>query len=72
MQYFDMVLIENLLYRKKTDDITLDGIKSELIKYVNTVMNFYRVIYKDDVFITYPTILPNRCQAVMHIMKVLC
>lgn len=72
MQYFDMILIENLLYRKKIENITLDVIKSELVKYVNTVMNFYRMIYKDEVFVAYPTILPNRCQAVMHIMKVLC
>lgn len=72
MKYFEVIFVENLLYRKKVDNITIDGIKTELIKYVNTVMNFYRLVYKDEVFIVYPTILPNRCQAAMRLLKVLC
>lgn len=72
MKYFDMVLAENLLYRKKLDGILLDELKKEMISYTNNVMNFYRDIYKDNVFIECPTILPNRCQVALKFMRVLC
>ena len=72
MKYFDMIFVESLLYRKKLDDITLEEIKKEMINYTNVVMAFYRNIYKDSVFMECPTILPNRCQAALGFMKVLC
>lgn len=72
MKYFDMVLAEHLMYRKKLEQITLEEVKSEMVKYTNTVMSFYREIYKDNIFIECPTILPYRCQVALGFMKVLC
>lgn len=72
MKYFDVILAENLMYRKKLDGISIEEIKSEMIKYTNTVMSFYREIYKDSIFIECPTILPARCQVAMNFMKILC
>ena len=71
MKYYDVVLVEALLYRKKIDNITLDEIKMEMLKFTNIVMEFYRLIYKDEIFIQCPTILPNRCQVAMSFMKIL-
>ena len=67
-----MILVESLMYRKKLEGISTDDIHSEMVKYTNVVMEFYRNIYKDNVFIECPTILPNRCQAAMKFMSVLC
>lgn len=72
MKYFDMVLTECFLYRKKIENISLEEVKSEMLRFTNVVMSFYREIYKDNIFIECPTILPNRCQVAMHFMKVLC
>lgn len=72
MKYYDVVLAEGMLYRKKTDDATVEDVKSEMLKYTNVVMGFYRLIYKDEIFIQCPTVLPNRCQVAMSFMKILC
>lgn len=72
MKYFDLILVENLMYRKKLENITLDELKSEMIRYTNVVMEFYREIYKDNIFVDCPTILPNRCQVALAFMRVLC
>ena len=72
MKYYDVVLGEALLYRKRMENITLDEIKTEMLKFTNIVMGFYRLIYRDEIFIQCPTILPNRCQVAMSFMKVLC
>lgn len=72
MKYYDVVLAEGMLYRKKTEGATLEGIKAEMLKYTNVVMGFYRIIYKDEIFIQCPTVLPNRCQVAMSFMKILC
>lgn len=72
LKYFDVVFVENMLYRKRLDNITLGEIKEEMLKYVKVVMDFYRIIYKDEVFIQYPTVLPNRCQVAMAFMRILC
>ncbi len=72
MKYFDVVLVEHLMYRKKLEDISLNDIRTEMIKYTNVVMDFYRNIYKDEVFNQCPTLLPNRCQAAIRFAKVLC
>ncbi len=71
MRYFDVVLAEGLLLRKRTDGITLDEVKMEMLRYTNAVMEFYRLIYKDNVFVECPTILPNRCQVAVNFMKIL-
>lgn len=71
MKYFDVVLVENLMYRKKLDDITLNDIRTELVKFTNVVMDFYRIIYRDEVFNSCPTLLPNRCQVALIFAKVL-
>lgn len=72
MKYYDVVLSEALLYRKRMENITLDEIKMEMLKFTNIVMSFYRLIYKDEIFIQCSTILPNRCQVAMSFMKILC
>ena len=72
MKYFDVILVENLMYRKKLDGITIEDVKTEMLKYTNTVMGFYREIYKDSIFVDCPTILPSRCQVAMTFMKILC
>ena len=72
MKYYDVILAEGMLYRKKLETATLADIKAEMLKYTNVVMEFYRLIYKDEVFIQCPTILPNRCQVAMSFMKILC
>lgn len=72
MKYFDMILVESLMYRKKLDGVSKDEIHAEMVKYANVVMEFYRNIYRDNVFVECPTILPNRCQAAMKFMRVLC
>lgn len=72
MKYFDVILVENLMYRKKLDGISLEDIKSEMLKYTNAIMSFYREIYKDSIFIECPTILPVRCQVAMNFMAILC
>ncbi len=72
MKYYDVVLAEGMLYRKKTEGATLEDIKAEMLKYTNVVMGFYRIIYKDEIFIQCPTVLPNRCQVAMSFMKILC
>lgn len=72
MKYYDVVLAEGMLYRKKTENATLEDIKSEMLKYTNIVMAFYRLIYRDEIFIQCPTVLPNRCQVAMSFMKILC
>ena len=72
MKYYDVVLAEGMLYRKKLDEVTLSDIKAEMLKYTNVVMEFYRKIYKDEIFVQCPTVLPNRCQVAMCFMKVLC
>ena len=72
MKYYDVILVENLMYRKKLEGITIEDIKTEMLKYTNTVMSFYREIYKDSIFVDCPTILPERCQVAMTFMKILC
>ena len=71
MKYFDVVLVENLLFRKKLENATLENIKMELVKYLNVIMNYYKIIYKEEVFEKYPSILPNRCQVAMIIANML-
>ena len=71
MKYFDMVLVENLMYRKKLDGITTGDIRNEMIRFTNVVMEFYRNIYRDNIFIECPTILPVRCQVALKFLKVL-
>jgi hypothetical protein len=34
-------------------------------------MEFYRMIYKDNIFVECPTILPIRCQVALKFLKVL-
>lgn len=70
MKYFDMIFVENLLYRKKMDKIDMPKLQEEIREYYNSVMSFYREIYNDDVFEKYPTILPRRCQVVMKLHSV--
>lgn len=72
MKYFDVILVENLMYRKKLEGITIEDVKAEMLKYTNAVMGFYREIYKDSIFVDCPTILPARCQVAMTFMKILC
>lgn len=72
MNYYNVVLAEGMLYRKKIDDATLEDIKAEMLKYTNVVMAFYRLIYKDEIFIQCPTVLPGRCQVALSFMKILC
>ena len=72
MKYYDVVLVEGMLYRKKLENVTLADIKAEMLKYTNVVMEFYRLIYKDEIFIQCPTILPERCQVAVSFMRVLC
>lgn len=72
MKYYDVVLAEGMLYRKKIEGATLEDIKAEMLKYTNVVMSFYRLIYKDEIFIQCPTVLPNRCQVAISFMKILC
>ena len=72
MKYYDVVLAEGMLYRKKLDDATLADIKTEMLKYTNVVMAFYRLIYKDEIILQCPSILPNRCQVATSFMKILC
>ena len=72
MKYYDVVLAEGMLYRKKVEESTLEDLKAEMLKYTNVVMAFYRLIYKDEIFIQCPTVLPNRCQVAMSFMKILC
>ena len=43
----------------------------ELVKYLNVIMNYYKIIYKEEVFEKYPSILPNRCQVAMIISNML-
>ena len=72
MKYFDVILVENLMYRKKLEGIAIEDVKAEMLKYTNAVMSFYREIYKDSIFVDCPTILPARCQVAMIFMKILC
>lgn len=72
MKYFDVVLVEHLMYRKKLENISFEDIRMELIKYTNAVMDFYRTIYRDEVFNQCPTMLPTRCQVALILVKVLC
>ena len=62
MRYFDMVLVEALLMRKKLDDVTAKDIETECIRYGAVVLGFYKDIYKDEVFQKYSGMLPERCQ----------
>lgn len=71
MKYFDMVLVENLMYRKKLEGVSVTDIRNEMIRFTNVVMEFYRMIYKDNIFVECPTILPIRCQVALKFLKVL-
>lgn len=71
MKYFDMVLVENMMYRKKLDGLSAMDIRNEMVRFTNVVMEFYRMIYKDNIFTECPTILPTRCQVALKFLKVL-
>ena len=71
MKYFDMVLVENMMYRKKLEGISVSDIRNEMVRFTNVVMEFYRTIYRDNIFTECPTILPTRCQVALKFLKVL-
>lgn len=71
MQYYDVVFTEGLLFRKKTDNMSLDEIKKEVDEYVKIVIGFYSNIYKENIFEQYSTMLPARAQVALF-FKELC
>lgn len=70
LKYFDMVLVEAFMYRKKLDDITYENIFEEILKFCETTLDFYARIYLEDIFMNYPTLLPKRCQAALLFIQV--
>lgn len=71
MRYFDMLMSEAFLIRKRLDDITMDAVREEMMKFVRTVLGFYGNVYKEEIFDHHKTFLPERCQAAL-IMRELC
>lgn len=69
MRYFDMGMEEALLIRKRLDGITIDGLKAELNSLVNTIMDFYKKVYRENIFEDHPSVLPARCQAAIVLRK---
>lgn len=69
LKYYDMIMSEELLMRKKLDNITLEGLKNELADYANEVLNFYAVLFVDDIFEKHPSVLPVRCQVALIIRR---
>lgn len=71
MRYFDMGMAEALLIRKRLMGATLDSLKAELNDFADVVMEFYKRVYKENVFAEYPSVLPARCQGAI-ILKRMC
>lgn len=65
LKYYDIVLQESLLLRKKLDGITLESLSSDLNDYSREILNFYGIIYKPDVIELHQSILPGRCQVAL-------
>ena len=51
--------------------ISVSDIRNEMVRFTNVVMEFYRTIYRENIFTECPTILPTRCQVALKFLKVL-
>ena len=71
MIYFEAAMAEALLLRKRLDNVTADGLRDEMIRFYETAMTYYRMIYREEIFEKYPSVLPTRCQVAL-LMKKLC